>query len=60
VKKERILVQFDRPVTDRLREMANRYGYSVAALVRNCVEARLNILDQQLARKAAQTQEPKS
>jgi len=39
--------------------MADRYGYSVAALVRNCVEARLDLLDHQLARKAAQTQEPK-
>jgi len=40
-------------MVERLRQMADRYGYTVTALIRHCVEARLDLLDQQLARKAA-------
>jgi predicted DNA-binding protein len=44
-------------MADRLRQMADRYGYTVTALIRNCVEARIDLLDQQLARQAAREQE---
>jgi len=37
----------------RLQRLADRYGYSVAALVRNCIDARLDLLETQLARRAA-------
>jgi hypothetical protein len=60
VRKQGIRIQLNPATLDRLRQMSDRYGYTVAALIRHCVDARLDLLDQQLARKAAQTPEPEN